>query len=81
MNSIVSALMFILIILAFLALAIKVITKKVAAVLVLAWLFFYGIHPGLREGISAIFYPLLKTVAPLLLILLGLGMIIRRKRH
>jgi len=73
--------MFVLIILAFLALVVRVITKKVATILALAWLFFYGIHPGLREGISATFYPLLRVVAPMLLILLGLGIIIRGKRH
>lgn len=81
MDSIVSTLMFILMILAFLALAVRVITKKVAAALALAWLFFYGIHPGLREGILTVFFPLLKILVPLLLMLLGLGIIIRGKRH
>lgn len=79
MNFIVSVLASILIVLAALAVAIKIVTKRVAIALALGWLFFYGVHPGAREGVMAALSPLFVVGITLFLILFGLSRIIRGK--
>ena len=77
LDSIVSVLVLGLAILGFLALAIRIISKKVAMALLLMALFFWLIHPRLRDELFRISLPIISVMLPLLLMLLGLRMIIR----
>ena len=79
LDSVVSVLVFAFISLAALALVVKIVSKRVAAALVLVWIFFCGIHPILREQMLSIVAPLIGAILPLLLILLALRVIIRVK--
>lgn len=79
MDSVVSVLISAFLALAFLALVVRIISKRVAAVLMLVWLFFCVIHPVLRQQILSVVSPLVGVILPLLLMLLGLRIIIRGK--
>ncbi len=79
MDSVVSVLISAFISLAFLALVVRIISKRVAAALTVVWLLFCVIHPVLRQQILSIVSPLMGVILPLLLMLLGLRIIIRGK--
>ena len=79
MDSVVSFLVSALVSLALLALVVRIVSRRVAAALMLAWLFFFVIHPVLRQQIMSVVTPPTGIVLSLLLTLLGLRIILRGK--
>jgi hypothetical protein len=79
-NSIVLLLALTLIILASLALAIRIFSRRIVIAVISVVLFFWVIHPQLRNELLAAFSPLVSVITPLLLILLGLQIMRRTRR-
>ena len=79
LDSVISVLALTFMGLAILTLIIRIISKRVTVVLALIWLFFYVVDPRLREQVLSTANPVIRGIAPLLLMLLALRMIIRGK--
>ena len=78
-NSLASILISILLSLVIIALLNKLIPKRIAMAIMLLVLFFWMIHPTLRQKILSIAMPVAGAILPLLLVILGIRIMIRGK--
>lgn len=77
MDSIMSKLVLAIAVIVFLVLVVKILSRKVVAALIFIPLFFWLIHPRLRDELFRISLPIISVLLLLLAMLLGLRMIIR----